>query len=908
MRMLICVIVLRSDRGDVTGERLGKSTVTDPIQEPRDWFTDILNEMPVFDEVPKPEEVPLTPGPVQLSPEWWAMMEEALGSWSESGETIGSGVVQDPMEEIDSEDPPPPPPNMDAEYKESLAAAILVMAENNDDDDDDDDDVMTGDEDEKDDDSDDGDDGETPSTPTATTPRAKGSGPTTPRTPRAKGSGPTTPKTPGAKARGPKTSKPFYPTHVSYDPAQFDSVEVGTEFTPAKISSIHLKCIVTVPQKRLKNALKNLHFDSFTKMSNPKLVCNCDRKCEQQFGTQDILDSRKYYLQFATQEACNLFLIDELRSHAHLGSLNYYLKHTAKPDQRVCSTFYFSAYGFSNGKLQKCRERARGGKGKGSAVKQPHGNSGKTYATSRQVEVVCRSFWMYFYDLRCQKPNEELWLHPTNLSHHYVYENEFLPWCTKSMKMENPEQTVSRASFEKASKHGDFQHVKRRAKHRHLRCSDCSSLSARLTVACMRGEDVSPILAERNAHEEAVRDWRVFEECLVNGSRSSPSHKNVFRFDATTSAGFPHFTNRTIKGMSHHRFSLTPNLVMDEARQRLSYLYSVDGYAKGANRWCTELFNCIKALKESGSPASRARVLVLIGDNFSENKNNTDFEFCADLVARGWYDEVYMYFGPVGHTHNGVDSVHHVHNLFAMNYTLGTPADLANAFVTTWRENCRPEFVIIEQQFDWTKFYSPHKRQLKGFTKTVRDPLSVQAFRVQRSRSGVIEMHWKHHASERKAWLGMDSQQGSPGFRILRSKPTGMPTVIPPKPMPAAKVPKVFHPKIRAALLDEDLGEAWDWLKTVVTNRGMMTINQVVEKEVAGELGRLVTIGYPGHLADVRLISNHQVVTAEEFWSLPAVALKSEAHTDLVLPDFRYADRQVLISLHLSIYLYTYLY
>ena len=44
------------------------------------------------------------------------------------------------------------------------------------------------------------------------------------------------------------------------------------------------------------------------------------------------------------------------------------------------------------------------------------------------------------------------------------------------------------------------------------------------------------------------------------------------------------------------------------------------------------------------------------------------------MVSRGWYDVVELYYGPVGHTHNGVDADHKIHNQDAKNSVLPTPA------------------------------------------------------------------------------------------------------------------------------------------------------------------------------------------------------------------------------------------
>jgi hypothetical protein len=44
------------------------------------------------------------------------------------------------------------------------------------------------------------------------------------------------------------------------------------------------------------------------------------------------------------------------------------------------------------------------------------------------------------------------------------------------------------------------------------------------------------------------------------------------------------------------------------------------------------VYHTLKALNESGTPATRAWHLVMIGENYGENKNNTDLDFCAELI------------------------------------------------------------------------------------------------------------------------------------------------------------------------------------------------------------------------------------------------------------------------------------
>ena len=72
---------------------------------------------------------------------------------------------------------------------------------------------------------------------------------------------------------------------------------------------------------------------------------------------------------------------------------------------------------------------------------------------------------------------------------------------------------------------------------------------------------------------------------------------------------------------------------------------------------------------------------MLIADNATENKNNQVLAFFVDMVSRGWLDEVELLFGEPGHTHNGGDAVHKIHNVGVGN---ATSSDLGH-FVSQYK-------------------------------------------------------------------------------------------------------------------------------------------------------------------------------------------------------------------------------
>ena len=102
-------------------------------------------------------------------------------------------------------------------------------------------------------------------------------------------------------------------------------------------------------------------------------------------------------------------------------------------------------------------------------------------------------------------------------------------------------------------------------------------------------------------------------------------------------------------------------------------------------RFCTILHAVLRANREAGTAHSLARRLVVIADNCSENRNYTTcMKWASEVVAAGWFDSVQFLFGPVGHTHNGVDAIHGVHNSELLKQEAAYLGGLIHNFTATW--------------------------------------------------------------------------------------------------------------------------------------------------------------------------------------------------------------------------------
>ena len=275
-----------------------------------------------------------------------------------------------------------------------------------------------------------------------------------------------------------------------------------------------------------------------------------------------------------------------------------------------------------------------------------------------------------------------------------------------------------------------------------------------------------------DAHQADVRKWRELEKVWQHKAVTSPHLYHLVLADDTSARQFPHTTERPYKSNANRSTpEFIPWLYHDYSHRVLRYIYSLKGqHTKGANRWCTMIFNIMKGLKTSRGNTADARTFVFIGDNYSENKNNTNLAFLSDIVKRGWYDEIILLYGPVGHTHNGIDAVHKVHNQNLARFNAGNLGDWINLYPQAWtKEDTRPSAGVCTALLDWDAYYKGRVNSITGYTKTKTNKGTVQGWRIAR-REGQVEVTWQPAALLAAPWLGVDGKEATslnPGYIVL---------------------------------------------------------------------------------------------------------------------------------------------
>jgi hypothetical protein len=126
-----------------------------------------------------------------------------------------------------------------------------------------------------------------------------------------------------------------------------------------------------------------------------------------------------------------------------------------------------------------------------------------------------------------------------------------------------------------ATSHPDFDDVKKKKKHTHLRCDECADCKDLITNGFRNGEDLDALKARFKRHNDSVLRWREMENYYTQLAQSAPHEVAVLKFDDTEALGFPHLGRRQRKNMARrHKFEVVPWLMEDIGRQQLSYVYS----------------------------------------------------------------------------------------------------------------------------------------------------------------------------------------------------------------------------------------------------------------------------------------------------------------------------------------------
>lgn len=637
-----------------------------------------------------------------------------------------------------------------------------------------------------------------------------------------------------------------------------------------------------VPAGRTNKALASLHVDSLLEcLAGSSCTCGATIPCTAALGQHLLTEVRTAYFQCATEVAATEFLRIHLLHTNHTTSPGCRIKYAIR-GHNMCRSGFMAVFQLSNNKLAAVKEALVNGAVRARLPGMPlargglSGRPANMLATDRRTQgEICQAFWGDFFETHCSHPNDHTRVFPGMLTRHFIYVAHFQPWWKKTVLAANPDAELpSLATFKKARWCKPFTDVKEIRKHHHCKCPTCFELNNARMLAWTDGVLRVDFEERVDLHRIDVYGYRTYEGTELLRAMHRPGHSLVFSYDDTVDAAFPHLTVRPPKNLTHHRVKVIPFAITNHSDGQHHYIYTTKGrYSKGANRLCTTLYHAIRRVKNGTHECRHARRLVLIGDNYSENKNSTMFAWASHLVMEGWFDTVEFAFGPVGHTHNGRDACHHVHNNLVGVHNCATLTDYVLGYNYAWHsERTRPGAVLLDVQYDWKTWYTPVEDKLAGFHRTKTNPNSIRAFRISLGRSNIVHLQWKL-APQDPQWLGADGLPDSPGFVCLKARPVGPLPVVPPNgaAMPKDEIQQLTGRKMLDVLKSIGMADSMEWLREAATT-GRIPRGAAVnpdEPTPPGDWGRTYTMGVGDRTAPMQIIEDLQFTTVADVFRLP---------------------------------------
>ena len=201
-------------------------------------------------------------------------------------------------------------------------------------------------------------------------------------------------------------------------------------------------------------------------------------------------------------------------------------------------------------------------------------------------------------------------------------------------------------------RHNDwFKTVKNRPKHHHAKCKTCFKLQTMCQIGWKNGVSIEGFRQELKLHNDETRSWRDLENKLHHDALHYKQSMMVISYDDTAALLLPKFTNRTPKGLRKGAgLAFVPWNISNHGLPENHYFYTVKHLIpKGSNRICTFLYYYLRRVKMFDSCQKNCQKLILMADNYIENKCNMLLCFLSQLIYSKWFTHMLL-FGPVGHT------------------------------------------------------------------------------------------------------------------------------------------------------------------------------------------------------------------------------------------------------------------
>lgn len=299
------------------------------------------------------------------------------------------------------------------------------------------------------------------------------------------------------------------------------------------------------------------------------------------------------------------------------------------------------------------------------------------------------------------------------------------------------------------------------------------------------------------------------------------------------------------------------------------------------------------------------------------------------------FAEVQLQYGLVGHTHNGNDQGHAIHNKYALCVLMtnlliidcsdilikpaGNLGQVVSYFFDFWRDSSgeRPTPVLFDVVYDFDSYYKGRMKPITGnfyfsvtthlylsmsvgFTRTASDPYAVGQFKATKGPGGFAQLWWRPPCVFDAAWIGADGAGSVDGYTVLCSSSQTAPKPVSPLQPEDEHAVKALERAVkqkdgrlishmRLLLEEHALEECYPWLLKLAKSN--VVEYETIDSEVPpGRFGRLVQIGSSTCGGRLMLVKDEGWSTAKDFFDFPCAVVKNVVTENLVdepLPNVR---------------------
>jgi hypothetical protein len=327
--------------------------------------------------------------------------------------------------------------------------------------------------------------------------------------------------------------------------------------------------------------------------------------------------------------------------------------------------------------------------------------------------------------------------------------------------MENNQQAVNISYFYRLNKKY-FPKVKAPKYTKQGKCDTCIELKeARgLEKDPVRQKDIHQQFLDHNRKQ--MEERHQYKTRCIQAEQQPEQYLSII-IDGMATAKVPLKMPMPKGASQQERLKLHIHGLIDHSHKIRRMYGSLDHWSHGSDFVVSILASYLGDLKDIHQNNWPRTFYLQVDNCWRENKNTTMFSFLGILILRDWFDEIYLFSLPVGHTHEDIDQMFSNWNVHYWKAGLQSPL-VVNEFLA-WAyptSETRPVFKWIEGVYGVSEWTERFRISMKGHS-------TARAFQFRKTTNlNNVQMFYKG-SSLNANWQGLqsDSSKGIVLFQII---------------------------------------------------------------------------------------------------------------------------------------------